>query len=70
MAAITAYGLKIIGAVLILIIGWTVSGVVQNAILRAGKRTQRIDITMFTFCASLARYAILIFTIIGMLSPS
>ena len=68
MAVITTYGLKMIGAILILIIGWTISGMVQSAIQRAGKRTQRIDITVFTFCASLARYAVLIFTIIAMLS--
>jgi small conductance mechanosensitive channel len=68
MAVITAYGFKVLGAVIILIVGWIISGMVQNAILRAGKRTHRIDITVFTFGASVARYLLLIFTIIAMLS--
>jgi len=68
MAVITTYGLKMIGAVFILIIGWTISGMVQNAILRAGKRTHRLDITVFTFGASVARYAVLMFTVVAMLS--
>ncbi len=68
MAVITAYGLKIIGAIFILIVGWTVSGWVHRAIVKAGQRTPRIDITIFTFMASLAKYAILIFAVVAMLS--
>jgi small conductance mechanosensitive channel len=68
MAVITAYGFKVIGALVILIVGWILAGIVQNAILKAGKRTQRIDVTIFTFAASMARYAVLVFTIIATLS--
>ena len=68
MTVITTYGLKMIGAVLILIICWTVSGMVQNAIIKAGKHTPRIDITIFTFLGSVAKYAVLFFTIVAMLS--
>lgn len=64
----TAYGLKVIGAIIILIVGWMVAGALQNAILRAGKRSARVDITIFTFLASLARYAAIAFTLIAVLS--
>lgn len=64
----TAYGLKVIGAIVILIVGWMVAGAFQNAILRAGKRSARVDLTIFTFLASLVRYATIAFTIIAVLS--
>ncbi|MBX7199493.1 MAG: mechanosensitive ion channel [Rhodospirillaceae bacterium] len=64
----TAYSLKIIGAIIILAAGWTIAGALQKAILRAGKRSARVDITIFTFLASLARYAAIAFTIIAVLS--
>jgi len=68
MAVVTTYGLKLIGAVIILIAGWTISSMVQNPILRAGKRSPRVDVTIFTFVASLAKYAVLIFTLVAVLS--
>jgi small conductance mechanosensitive channel len=68
MAVITTYGLKMIGAIVILVIGLMIAGMVRKAILRAGQRTRRIDVTIFTFMASLAKYAVLVFTIIAMLS--
>jgi small conductance mechanosensitive channel len=68
MAIITSYGLKMVGAVIILIVGWTVSGIVHNAIVKAGNRTHRFDTTVFTFLASVAKYAVLVFTAVAMLS--
>lgn len=64
----TAYGLRVVGAIVILIVGWMIAGALQNAILRAGKRTNRVDITVFTFLASVARYAMIAFTLIAVLS--
>ncbi len=64
----TAYGLKAVGAIVILIVGWIAAGVLQKAILRAGRESKRIDITIFTFLASVARYAAISFTIIAVLS--
>lgn len=68
MAVITTYGLKMIGAVIILVVGWTISGMVRNAILKAGRRSPRVDVTLFTFMASLAKYAVMVFTLVAMLS--
>ena len=68
MDVVAAYGLKIIGAVIILIVGWTLAGFVHNAIMRAGRRSKHIDITLFSFISSLAKYAVLVFTLVAMLS--
>ncbi len=65
---ITAYGLKVIGAIILLITGWMIAGALHNAILRAGKRSTRIDITIFTFLASVVRYVTIIFTLVAVLS--
>ena len=65
---ITAYGLKVIGAIVILIAGWMIAGSLQRAILRTGKRSTRVDITIFTFLASVARYVTIIFTLVAVLS--
>jgi small conductance mechanosensitive channel len=68
MTMITAYGLKVIGAMVILIAGWMIAGSLQNAILRAGKRSTRVDVTIFTFLASIVRYVTIIFTLVAVLS--
>ena len=68
MDVTAAYGLKIVGAIIILIVGWTVAGFAHDAIMRAGRRSKHIDITLFSFVSSLAKYAVLVFTIVAMLS--
>jgi small conductance mechanosensitive channel len=68
MTMITAYGLKVIGAMVILIAGWMIAGAAHNAILRAGKRSTRVDVTIFTFLASIVRYVTIIFTLVAVLS--
>jgi small conductance mechanosensitive channel len=68
MAVIATYSLKMIGAIMILIIGWIVSGMVRDAIINAGRRAPRVDITIFTFVASVAKYAVLVFTVVAMLA--
>ncbi len=67
LAAVTAYGLKVIGAIIILIVGWVVAGVVQKAIRRAGARSRRIDQTIITFASSTAKYLVVVFTLIAVL---
>jgi small conductance mechanosensitive channel len=68
MTIITTYGLKVIGAVAILVIGWTIAGVVHRTIMKAGTRSHKVDITIFTFTASVVKYAILAFTLIATLA--
>lgn len=67
LAVITTYGLKVIGAIIILIVGWVLANVVQKAIQRAGGRARRIDQTITTFAASGAKYVVIIFTLIAVL---
>ena len=68
MTVVTTYGLKMIGAIIILVVGWTVSGFVRDAIIKAGRRAPKVDVTIFTFIASMAKYIVLIFTLVAMLS--
>ncbi len=67
MSVVTTYGFKVIGAFIILIVGWTVAGLVKRAVTRAGNRSERLDKTLVTFFASIARYAVLTFTVIAVL---
>lgn len=67
MAVITTYGFKVIGAIIILVVGWIVAGLVKRAIMKAGTRSERLDKTLVTFFASIARYAVLTFTVIAVL---
>ncbi|MBM3512360.1 MAG: mechanosensitive ion channel [Alphaproteobacteria bacterium] len=68
MAVIAGYGLSVIGAILILIFGWLAAGWMSNGIMRAFGKSPRVDQTLVTFAASTARYAVLTFTIIAVLS--
>jgi small conductance mechanosensitive channel len=67
LAVVTTYGLKVIGAIIILIVGWIVANVVYKAIHRAGVRTRRIDQTITTFAASFSKYIVIVFTLIAVL---
>lgn len=68
MAVIASYGLKVVGAIVVLILGWLIAGWVSNGILRAFGRSSRIDQTLVTFASSTARYAVLTFTVIAVMS--
>lgn len=67
MGVITTYGFKVIGAVIILIVGWTAAGIVKRAIVKAGNRSERFDKTLIMFFASISKYAVLTFTVIAVL---
>ncbi len=62
------WGLKVLGAIAILIIGYFLARMVRAAMMRAGSRAPHVDITIIAFIASLAKYAILILTLVAMLS--
>lgn len=67
LAVITTYGLKVIGAIIILIIGYTIANIVHKAIHRTGARSRRVDQTITTFAASAAKYVVIIFTLISVM---
>lgn len=61
-ALIVAYAFNLVGAVLILAIGWWASKKVSELVARLLGRFERMDATLRAFFASLVRYLILIFT--------
>jgi small conductance mechanosensitive channel len=65
---LTVYGLKLVGAVLILVVGWSVASWSNRAMMRLSRRARRLDPTLAGFLASFVRYAIIAFTLIAMLS--
>ncbi|MCF6195870.1 MAG: mechanosensitive ion channel [Emcibacter sp.] len=63
----TTYGLNIIGAILILIIGWMIAGWAKRLVTRMLSKSKKVDVTLTSFLSSTIRYVILIFTIIAVL---
>lgn len=63
----TTYGIDIIGALVILILGWIAAGWAGRATERALARSGKIDTMLQRFFASLVRYAVIIFTILATL---
>jgi len=59
---ITAYGLKVIGAMIILIAGWMIAGSLHNAILRAGRRLDARGRHHLQLPGVIARYVTIVFT--------
>jgi small conductance mechanosensitive channel len=66
MAAL--YGLRVLGAIVIITIGYFAARMVKTALLRAGRRAPHVDMTIVSFVASLAKYGILAFTLVAVLS--
>ena len=61
------YGVNILGAIIILMIGFWIAGVVYRLIMKVGAANENLDETLFKFLGSLARYAVLAFTILMVL---
>lgn len=59
---ITTYGLSVIGALIILILGWIASGIASRWVERLLGRIRKFDVTLRKFFASLVKYLVLIFT--------
>ena len=64
----TTYGLRAIGAVVVMIVGWLLSRMTYRLIRRLCNRTEQIDRTLVLFLADAARYAVLTFTIAAVLT--
>src|SRR5690349_15455760 len=68
VALVTTYGLRVVGAIIILLIGWWVSRILYNGVQRLLVRTQRIDRTITLFLANAVRYLVLVLTFSAVLS--
>jgi len=68
VALVTTYGLSVIGAIVILIVGFVIAGWVRGSVSKGLNKFKRVDETLRGFFSSLAYYAVVIFTIIAVLS--
>ncbi len=67
MSLLTTYGLKVIGAILILIVGKMVANWVQKRVAAWLSRSGKFDETLQGFLSNLARYVVLIATFLAVL---
>lgn len=64
----TVYGLQVIGAIIILIIGWTIAGWAKSAVDKGLAKTGKVDEMLRGFISSLAKYIVLILTLLSVLA--
>lgn len=67
IANATEMGLSVLGAALILIIGFRIAGFAERRFLAIFRRSEKMDQTVANFLASLAKYAVIIVTIVAVL---
>lgn len=65
---VTTYGLNVVGAIAILIIGWTIAGWARNAVAKALGRIKGVDEMLTSFFSSLVKYVIIAFTVVAVLN--
>ena len=61
------YGVDIVGAIVLLIIGWTVAGWARRGVRHALERVPRMDETLKPFLAKLVWYVIMAFVLVAVL---
>ena len=66
----TSYVLSVVGAIVILAIGFYAAGWAGRALGRTLDRLDRIDLTLRRFAASAVRYQVLVLTVLAVLAPS
>ena len=62
------YGVDIVGAIVLLVVGWAVAGWIRRVIRRTLDRVPALDETLKPFIANLVRYVVLIFVLIAVLN--
>jgi len=67
MGLIATYGLNVVGAIVVLIVGLIAAGWARKAVQRMLRRTGRVDDTLIGFLGSLVKYAVIAFTVIAVL---
>jgi small conductance mechanosensitive channel len=67
MPYVVEYGLDLVGAILILIVGWIVANWVQKRVTKAGKKSEKLDETLTTIFAKTAKVVIMVVVIIAVL---
>jgi small conductance mechanosensitive channel len=68
VAMVTTYGLRVVGAIIILVVGWMASRLLYTAVVRLCEKSPRIDRTVVLFLGNGVRYAALVFTFVAVLT--
>jgi small conductance mechanosensitive channel len=68
VALVTTYGLRVVGAIVVLVLGWLASRLLYNAMHRLCERAARLDRTVTLFLANGVRYLALVLTFSAVLS--
>ena len=68
LTLITTYGLRVVGAITVLIAGWMASRMLYRVIERLCGKIRNMDRTLVLFFANAARYAVLAFTVVAVLT--
>jgi small conductance mechanosensitive channel len=65
---LTTYGLDVVGAIVILLLGLWVAGKTHRVVTRGLSKAKRVDDTLIGFFANAAKYGVLIFTVLAVLN--
>jgi small conductance mechanosensitive channel len=65
---LSTYGLKVVGAVAVLLVGLAIAGWTRRIVTKFLSRTERVDPMLTGFFASLAKYLVLAITVIAVLN--
>ena len=68
IGVVTTYGLDVMGAIAILIVGWMVAGWAKSATAKALGKVKTVDDMLTSFFSSLVKYVIIAFTVVAMLN--
>jgi len=68
IAVVTSYGLDVVGAIAILVIGWMAAGWAKGGTAKALGRVKGVDDMLTSFFSSMVKYAILAFTVVAVLN--
>jgi len=68
LSLLSEYGLNVVGAVVILLVGWSLSKWAEKLTRKALTRTSKVDVTLTAFLSSFARYLVVVFTVIAVLN--
>ncbi len=69
VVAITVeYGVDIVGAIVLLIVGWTIAGWIRRVLRRGLDRLPALDDTLKPFIANLVWYVIIVFVLVAVLN--
>ncbi|HKL17678.1 MAG TPA: mechanosensitive ion channel domain-containing protein [Halalkalibaculum sp.] len=67
MPLIVEYGLDLVGAILILFVGWIVANWIQKRIRKAGQKSEKLDETLTTIFAKTAKVVVMVVVVIAVL---